>query len=350
MTCRERECWAPEPGTDTALSGLPIYDPQWLTLHNRLHRPRAPWQGHCADQPVSVLLAGVTAPVEPLLDIHLSLGDHPLVLQLPTPALELLGLADYPLEHLQRLPGALLLELALLSLIEPLEQLTGQSLRVMDPEDVADSPPVLSLMLQVEVAQHSPWAVPLHMSAHAARLIAELLDQYAAPATQPLAALYLPLAVEGGEAWLSVAELRSLRPGDVLMLEDWPEAQVRLVLGAHRQARAERDGETLKLLEKLTAVNFLKEHPMSVTTVGSDLDTALDTTLDDLPLKLVCQVGSVDLSLAQLRELGAGSLVQLAPQMHAGVDLMVNGRRVGQGQLVKIGDGLGVRLLSFCTP
>jgi type III secretion protein Q len=32
------------------------------------------------------------------------------------------------------------------------------------------------------------------------------------------------------------------------------------------------------------------------------------------------------------------------------VDLMVNGRRVGQGQLVKIGDGLGVRLLSFATP
>jgi type III secretion protein Q len=29
---------------------------------------------------------------------------------------------------------------------------------------------------------------------------------------------------------------------------------------------------------------------------------------------------------------------------------MVNGRRVGQGQLVKIGDGLGVRLLSFATP
>lgn len=350
MTCRERECLAPVPDTDTALSGLPLYDPQWLTLHNRLHRHRAPWQGLCADQPVSVQWAGVAAPVEPLLDIHVSLGNHPLVLQLPTPALDVLGLADYPLEHLQKLPGALLLELALLSLIEPLEQLTGQSLRVVDPGDVADAPSVLSLMLQVQIGHHSPWAVPLHMSADAARLIAELLDQYAALATQPLAAVYLPLAVEGGEAWLSVAELRSLRPGDVLMLEDWPEAQVRLAHGAHLQARAERDGDTLKLLEKPNAVNSLKEHPMPDIAVGSHMDTALDTPLDDLPLKLVCQVGSVDLSLAQLRELGAGSLVQLAPQLHAGVDLMVSGRRVGQGQLVKIGDGLGVRVLSFCTP
>jgi type III secretion protein Q len=36
--------------------------------------------------------------------------------------------------------------------------------------------------------------------------------------------------------------------------------------------------------------------------------------------------------------------------MQEGVDLMINGRRVGQGQLVQIGEGLGVRLLSFATP
>jgi len=64
----------------------------------------------------------------------------------------------------------------------------------------------------------------------------------------------------------------------------------------------------------------------------------------------VCQGGSLELTLAQLRELGAGSLLQLNTPTVDGVDLMVNGRRVGQGQLVKIGDGLGVRLLSFATP
>ena len=76
---------------------------------------------------------------------------------------------------------------------------------------------------------------------------------------------------------------------------------------------------------------------------------SLDSSLDELQLKLVCQVGSVELSLAQLRELGVGSVLALAPRMHEGVDLMINGRRVGQGQLVKIGDGLGVRLLSFAA-
>ncbi|MGZ9706933.1 FliM/FliN family flagellar motor switch protein [Pseudomonas sp. GNP013] len=316
-------------------------------LHNRLHRHRAAWQGHCAGQPVSVVWSSDSPPVGPLFDLHLALGTTSFVMQLPIAVLEVLGLANYPLEHLNRLPGSLLLELALLDLIEPLEQLTGQSLRVVEPSDAADSLGVLSLILQVQIAHQSTWAVPLLMSPDAARLIAELLDRHAAPATQPLASMYLPLAVEGGEAWLSVSQLCSLRPGDVLMLEDWPGAQVRLLLGDRLQARAEREGDILTLLEKPTAVNFFGgEHFMSETTVGPHLDTALD----DLMLKLVCQVGSVDLSLAQLRELGEGSLVQLAPQLHTGVDLMVNGRRVGQGQLVKIGEGLGVRLSSFCKP
>ena len=82
----------------------------------------------------------------------------------------------------------------------------------------------------------------------------------------------------------------------------------------------------------------------------SAVESAVESSLDELPLKLVCQVGTVELSLAQLREMGEGSLLQLTPQMHDGVDLLVNGRRIGQGQLVKMGDGLGVRLLSLVTP
>lgn len=77
---------------------------------------------------------------------------------------------------------------------------------------------------------------------------------------------------------------------------------------------------------------------------------SLDSSLDELPLKLVCQAGSVELTLAQLRELGEGSLVQFADQRQDSVDLMVAGRRVGQGQLVRIGDGLGIRVLSIAAP
>ncbi|MEQ7921737.1 type III secretion system cytoplasmic ring protein SctQ [Xanthomonas sp. WHRI 1810A] len=339
MTCREAAM-----GADAGMEWLSVHDPRWMALHNRLHRHRYPWQGQVAGQAVTVRWSSVAAPVGPVFDLRLTLGSVSLVMQLPHEALEGLGLVS---QNLNGLSGSLLLELALLGLIEPLEQLTGQDIRVVDAAAAAESipPSTLSLTLDVQIAQASTWPVTLQMSAESAQLIADLLDRHAAPARHPLFGLRLPLKVENGEAPLSVAELHSLRPGDVLMLDDGPPAQVRLVLAGRLQARAELKGDTARLLEPPTPVPLMKDAPMTET---ADANT-LDSTLDALPLTLVCQVGSVELSLAQLRELGAGSLVQLAPQLHDSVDLMVNGRRVGQGQLVKIGDGLGVRLLSFAS-
>lgn len=342
MTCLENQPWTP------FAAELSHFDPQWLALHNRLHRLRQSWTGQCAGLAMTVQWSGAGHSTETWIEVALTLGDAPLKLSLPAEALELLGLTSMDLTGL---PGAMLLELALLGLIEPVEQLAGLPLRVGDNAAALDAQPlVVSLNMQVQLAQGAPLRVALQLSAVAATLLADLLEQHATPAAHSLPALHLPFSVETGEAGLSIAELRSLNPGDVVMLDDWPHRQARLVLqGRCLHARAELDGNTLKLLEQPIALNFPKEHPMTGS-AESATSQSLDSLLDDLPLKLVCQVGSVELSLAQLRELGTGSLVQLTPQLHEGVDLMVNGRRVGQGQLVRIGDGLGVRLLSFATP
>lgn len=342
MTCLENQPWTP------FAAELSHFDPQWLALHNRLHRLRQSWTGQCAGLAMTVQWSDAAQSAETGIEVALTLGDAPLTLCLPVEALELLGLTSMDLTGLS---GAMLLELALLGVIEPVEQLAGLPLRIVHNAIELDAQPlVVSLTMQVQLAQGAPLYVALQLSAAAATLLADLLEQHATPAAHPLPALHLPFTVENGEAELSVAELRSLNPGDVVMLDHWPDGQARLVLQGRRlHARAELDGNTLELLEQPIALNFLKEHHMTGS-AESATPQSLDSPLDDLPLKLVCQVGSVELSLAQLRELGTGSLVQMTPQLHDGVDLMVNGRRVGQGQLVKIGDGLGVRLLSFATP
>nr|WP_251010197.1 FliM/FliN family flagellar motor switch protein [Pseudomonas fluorescens] len=193
--------------------------------------------------------------------------------------------------------------------------------------------------------------VALHLSVKAGEQVARWLDQHAASTPQALADLHLWLAVEVGEAELNVAELYSLNPGDVVMLDLWPAAQVRLMVNHRLCARASQDGTTLKLLETLMCVNFPKELSVSqAPTINPTPDgQSLDTRLDDLPLKMVCQAGSIELTLAQLRELGEGSLLSFTEQRQDSVDLMVNGRRVGLGQLVRIGPGLGVRVLSIAT-
>lgn len=336
MTCREDE---PE------LAWLEWHDPQLLTLHNRLQRRRESSQLECAGHAFSVHWASAQPSPQSAIDVALQVGETALMLNLPTQVWQTLGLPDCTVNNPQSLACSMLLEWALLPLIERVEALAALPVRVIEPADFTAPPLTLNTTLTVQIGQAQPVALSLHMNRASAKLVADLLDRHATPASAEPPLLHLPLAVERGEAWLNISELRSLNPGDVVMLEQWPDGQVRLVLEAHLQARAERDGNTLKLLEQPIAMNLMKEHPMTATADGQ----GRDSTLDELPLKLVCQVGSVEMSLAQLRELGAGSLVQLTPQLHDGVDLMVNGRRIGQGQLVKIGDGLGVRLLSFAT-
>lgn len=345
MTCRQSQPWPTAPD----LASFAWHDPQWMALHNRLHRRREKSSALIGGQSISVLWTGSAQPLAVVTEVLLTLGDAPFKLRVPSQLLTQVGLPDFA--ETNPLAGAILLELTLLALIEPFELLTGRAARVVEALDLngpeRDAPDfVLSMLMEVQIDQNPTCAVQLHMTASGGAWFANQLDRHVAAAPDQLQMLRLPLKVEAGEAWLSLAELRSLQPGDVVMLDTRSDGSVRLLLDEHMQARAALDGHTLTLLEQPTGVNPMEEQPMNETGTGP----GLDTHLDDLPLKLVCQAGSVELSLAQLRELGVGSLLALTPGHQDGVELMVNGRRVGHGQLVKIGDGLGVRLLGFATP
>jgi len=69
--------------------------------------------------------------------------------------------------------------------------------------------------------------------------------------------------------------------------------------------------------------------------------------LDDLPVRLVFELGRVELSLGELQSLAPGALVPLARPVDEPIDIMANGRRLGRGALVQIGDSLGVRIVSL---
>jgi type III secretion protein Q len=72
-----------------------------------------------------------------------------------------------------------------------------------------------------------------------------------------------------------------------------------------------------------------------------------DPDLDDLPVRLVFEVGRVELSLGELQRLGPGALVPLGRPLEEPLDIMANGRRLGRGTLVQIGESLGVRIVSI---
>ncbi len=239
------------------------------------------------------------------------------------------------------LATSLLIEYTWLPLLESLETLLEQPLRILPS---ASFEAHLRLDLTLRLGDHAAQSACLVMDASSAALIVDVLDRCCPRA--PLAFDTLPVAAQlnAGDAPLTVAEWQSLQPGDVVMLDQPADADPSLVIGERLHASVQVDGGRLRLRQPLKTVPFPvnRNHPMSTL-------QATDGTLDSLPLTLTCQLGSHELTLAQLREMGPGSVLPLTTDSER-VELIINGRRVGHGELVRIGSGLGVRLLSLATP
>ncbi len=69
---------------------------------------------------------------------------------------------------------------------------------------------------------------------------------------------------------------------------------------------------------------------------------------DDIPVEMRFVAGSVTLPFAQLETIRPGFVFELSrPLTESPIQLIVNGAEVARGELVQVGDLLGVRVTSF---
>ena len=66
--------------------------------------------------------------------------------------------------------------------------------------------------------------------------------------------------------------------------------------------------------------------------------------LDELPVRLVFELGRAEFTLGQIKGLAPGAVVPLARPLEQLLDVVANGRRIGSATLVKIGDSVGARI------
>ncbi len=66
---------------------------------------------------------------------------------------------------------------------------------------------------------------------------------------------------------------------------------------------------------------------------------------EEIPLSISVEVGSFQMSIKKLMELAPGNLLELGVRPENGVDLVFNGKCIARGELLRIGDTLGVRIL-----
>lgn len=67
----------------------------------------------------------------------------------------------------------------------------------------------------------------------------------------------------------------------------------------------------------------------------------------DIPLDIIVEVGRIKMSIQKVMELQPGNLLELDIHPESGVDLVVNGQKIAKGELLSLGDHLGVRIIDI---
>ncbi len=74
-----------------------------------------------------------------------------------------------------------------------------------------------------------------------------------------------------------------------------------------------------------------------------------DGDLASLPVRVVFQTGQIEMTLSDLERLAPGVLLPIERTIDDVLDIVVNGKRIGRGGLVSVGDGLAVRVTRLDT-
>jgi flagellar motor switch protein FliN len=90
-----------------------------------------------------------------------------------------------------------------------------------------------------------------------------------------------------------------------------------------------------------------EENPISVEAVEEPETIKTHVAPKDIPVSLIVEVGRIHMTVEKLLELEPGNLLDLNIHPENGVDLIINSKKVGKGELIRIGESLGIRVLEM---
>jgi flagellar motor switch protein FliN len=82
---------------------------------------------------------------------------------------------------------------------------------------------------------------------------------------------------------------------------------------------------------------------VDLSATGADL-----SAVHDIAVKVSVVLGTADLPVRQLLRLGRGAVIELNRKIGEDVEIYVNDRLVARGEIVSLGDRLGVTMTEIC--
>jgi len=334
---------------------LPVMRPQTAQRNRTLARTRAPMP---FAEGMTVALVpegrldwmGAGKPVDLAFSVAGEAGALTTVMPVVQRLLERADLRVRP-DRLDAELAAMAVETVLAEGIEALEQELGGAVALLNLESHRPNPALARLDIEIGIGGDDPVRYPATLRASAALLskIARLWMRRPVVVAQVAGDVSVTLACRVAYTDLSVSALRALGVGDAMLFDRIAVPGGAAVSAAESLQAVARFDEAGALI---LSERFQPSEPyglgdflMTDDTVGEQAVQAIaDTDLDNLPVRLVFEVGRVEMTLDDLRALTVGAPVPMDRPASSAVQVFANGRRIGAGEMVMIGEQLGVRI------
>lgn len=190
------------------------------------------------------------------------------------------------------------------------------------------------LRLEIRLQETTCWAV-LFLSAPFCSAWRKHFSQFPRPeiSIEQAAKISVSLEIRKGSFKVTPEELEQLRPGDFIPL---PPSAPSVFLGKMPLFSSRIEGETLRLIDYA----HTQEDSM-------EQEEKEEATLRDLPMQVTVEVARLKMSLGELLQLQPGNTLALSTPLERGAVLTVEGRTIGRGELVSLGDTFGIRILEM---
>lgn len=129
--------------------------------------------------------------------------------------------------------------------------------------------------------------------------------------------------------------------------EDFEEHTEESELEELTEDEISEEDEDLSEISELEAEEQAPAPPVKPTSAPPQPAKEGKVSVQDLPVNIVIEVGRLQISVQKLMELVPGNILEVDISPENGVDLVVNGKRIGKGELIRIGETLGVRVLDL---
>ncbi|WP_456701480.1 MULTISPECIES: type III secretion system cytoplasmic ring protein SctQ [unclassified Bradyrhizobium] len=328
-----------------------------ISLLNEIAAPRTVFQGRTGDRPLSIRMSRLVWRAEPyamsMLDCVFCVGGETAVLSLPRLLVEaLISTVQDGLTLPSDPTRSLLLELALEPWIAQSEIVLARNLQLIRVEDATAKDPYLELDVTfgpLRAKARLFLFAPLDgLVPPAFRALGELIGQLPRDLCNISSELPVVIAREIGSLRAPIKLLRQAQRGDALLPDVIPFAHGQLILAADKLwAPAQAAGDRLILRGPFRLQsNPLRYANMTIRPQAEQAIPPSEADLDSVEITLVFECGRWPIPLGTLRSINEGHVFELVRPVDAPVDIVANGQLIGRGDIVRVGEALGIRLRS----